>query len=80
MTPTDRLVAFLPRRSKYSKAKQDSDEEKHLHQGKDGTPAMLWFITLKTLAASSGAFMSAIRKPRMQLSPGIKSKNKLRRS
>lgn len=24
---------FFPRRSKYSKAKQDSDEEKHLHQG-----------------------------------------------
>lgn len=24
---------FAPRRSKYSKAKQDSDEEKHLHQG-----------------------------------------------
>uniref|UniRef100_A0AAZ3S1P2 receptor protein-tyrosine kinase n=1 Tax=Oncorhynchus tshawytscha TaxID=74940 RepID=A0AAZ3S1P2_ONCTS len=26
-------VVFLPRRSKYSKAKQDADEEKHLHQG-----------------------------------------------
>uniref|UniRef100_A0A8C7V1Q4 receptor protein-tyrosine kinase n=1 Tax=Oncorhynchus mykiss TaxID=8022 RepID=A0A8C7V1Q4_ONCMY len=25
-------VVFLPRRSKYSKAKQDADEEKHLHQ------------------------------------------------
>uniref|UniRef100_A0A6Q2YV77 receptor protein-tyrosine kinase n=1 Tax=Esox lucius TaxID=8010 RepID=A0A6Q2YV77_ESOLU len=26
-------VVFVPRRSKYSKAKQDADEEKHLHQG-----------------------------------------------
>uniref|UniRef100_A0A6Q2Y6A0 receptor protein-tyrosine kinase n=1 Tax=Esox lucius TaxID=8010 RepID=A0A6Q2Y6A0_ESOLU len=27
-------VVFVPRRSKYSKAKQDADEEKHLHQGR----------------------------------------------
>lgn len=33
VTPTDRPTVFAPRRSKYSKAKQDSDEEKHLHQG-----------------------------------------------
>lgn len=33
VTVTDRPAVFAPRRSKYSKAKQDSDEEKHLHQG-----------------------------------------------
>ena len=37
-------VVFLPRRSKYSKAKQDADEEKHLHQGRPLTVLILrWY-------------------------------------